>query len=239
MGSDRWHLPGLALVAGLLPTLVAVAASPDADADARAAKWEPAIAAFEAQDRESPPVPGGVVFLGSSSIRRWDLAGSFPDLPAVNRGFGGSEIPDCTRVVDRIVTPHAPRMVVVYAGDNDIARGRPAAAVADDFRGLVSAVRAGCPHATIVFLAIKPSPARRRFAATQREANRLISAACGGLRDVVFVDVVTPMLGADGEPRAELFVDDGLHLAAAGYALWTRLVLPHVRAAVAAPAAAR
>lgn len=239
MRSDRRHLPGLALVAALLPMLVAVAAAPEGDADARAARWEPAIVVFEAEDRATPPVPGGVVFLGSSSIRRWDLRRSFPDLPVVNRGFGGSEISDCTRVVDRIVVPHAPSIVVVYAGDNDIARGRPAAGVADDFQRLVAALRDGCPDATIVFLAIKPSPARRRFAETQREANQLIRAACTGLRDVVFVDVVPPMLGADGEPRAELFVADGLHLAAAGYALWTHLVLPHVQAAAAVPAAAR
>lgn len=234
--------PGLlALAVGLLPMIVAGAAPPDvdADADARAAKWEPALAAFERQDRQTPPVPGGIVFLGSSSIRRWDLERSFPDLPVVNRGFGGSEIPDCTRVVDRIVVPHAPGVVVVYAGDNDIAQGRPAAAVADDFRGLVAALRDGCPDATIVFLAIKPSPARLRFAETQREANRLIRDACAGLRDVVFIDVVAPMLGADGAPRAELFDDDDLHLAATGYALWTELLMPHVREAVAEPATAR
>lgn len=224
------------VVVGLLPPLTAVAAAPEADV--RAAKWEPALAAFEALDREMPPVPGGIVFLGSSSIRRWDVERSFPDLPVVNRGFGGSEIPDCTGVVSRIVVPHAPRVVVVYAGDNDIARGRSAAAVADDFGGLVAALRDGCPDATIVFLAIKPSPARRRFVETQREANRLIRAKCTDRHDLVFVDVVAPMLGADGEPRAELFVADGLHLDAPGYALWTRLVMPHLRQARVEPATA-
>jgi autotransporter-associated beta strand protein len=230
----RWTRTLAVLVAGLLPPLTAAAAP---EADERAAKWEPALAAFEAQDRETPPAPGGIVFLGSSSIRRWDVERSFPDLPVVNRGFGGSEIPDCTRVVSRIVVPHAPRVVVVYAGDNDIARGRSAAAVADDFGGLVAALGDGCPDAMIVFLAIKPSPARRQFVEPQREANRLIRAMCAGRRDVVFVDVVAPMLGADGEPRAELFVADGLHLDAPGYALWTRLVMPHLRQARADPAA--
>ena len=32
------------------------------------------------------------------------------------------------------------------------------------------------------------------------------------------------MLGPDGQPRPEIFLDDGLHMNAQGYTIWTNLV---------------
>ena len=101
-----------ALVPGLLPA---------ADDDPFA-KWEADIAAFEAADREHPPEPGGIVFVGSSSIRLWDLQRDFPDLRMLNRGFGGSQVADSAHFAERIVIPYRPRIVVLYAGDNDMRR---------------------------------------------------------------------------------------------------------------------
>jgi lysophospholipase L1-like esterase len=37
------------------------------------------------------------------------------------------------------------------------------------------------------------------------------------------------MLGADGRPRAELFVADSLHMTRAAYALWRDRLTPVVR----------
>ena len=113
-------------------------------------RWAPAIAAFEAQDREQPPQPGGAMFLGSSSIRFWDLerwfpASRFPGLRATNRGFGGSQIADSLRYLDRIVWPHRPSTIVFYAGDNDIAAGKSAQAVAADFAELGRRCGRSCP----------------------------------------------------------------------------------------------
>lgn len=87
-------------------------------------QWEPAIQAFEQQDKQAPPPKGGIVFVGASSIVRWKLAESFPDLKdAINRGFGGSEMADSAKYASRVVVPYAPRTVVLYPGENDIARG--------------------------------------------------------------------------------------------------------------------
>jgi lysophospholipase L1-like esterase len=38
------------------------------------------------------------------------------------------------------------------------------------------------------------------------------------------VDVASPMLGGDGRPKPELFVEDGLHMTPAGYDIWTAVV---------------
>jgi hypothetical protein len=83
--------------------------------------WEPAITAFETQDRRQPPKPGQVVFAGSSSIRFWHtLAADMAPIPVLNRGFGGAHLRDVLRYADRIVTPYRPQAVVVYAGENDL-----------------------------------------------------------------------------------------------------------------------
>ncbi len=193
-----------------------------------AERFEKEILAFEAQDRQRPPTPGGVMFLGSSSIRLWNLAQSFPELPAVNRGFGGSHIADSVRVAERIVIPHQPRLIVFYAGDNDIAAGKTADQVLADYQVLVEKIHARLPKTHIAFLAIKPCPSRWKFYDVQRQANRLVEGFSKTDRRLVFVDVVKPMLQDDGTPRPELFQPDKLHLNPTGYKLWTDILTPHL-----------
>lgn len=203
-------------------------AQPAAQESDRFAQWEDAIDKFDQQDSETPPAKDGIVFIGSSSIRRWDLLKYFDDLdpPPVNRGFGGSQIVDATHFVDRLVLKHQPRTVVFYSGDNDIASGKSAADVASDFAEFCKATHAKLPEARIVWISIKPSPSRWRFGTEAQAANSRIRKVCDVDERLTFVDVWTPMLGDDGQPRPELFAKDMLHLNAAGYELWTNLVRP-------------
>src|SRR5262245_21106715 len=124
--------------------------------------WEAELRAFSAADAKAPPPPGGVVFVGSSSIRLWDLERSFPGSGFLNRGFGGSHYSDCARLVSRLVHQYAPRTVVVYAGDNDIAAGKSPATVLGDAQAFAAGVHARLPATRIIFLSIKPSPDRWR-----------------------------------------------------------------------------
>jgi lysophospholipase L1-like esterase len=191
--------------------------------------WKDAIAAFEQEDAKNPPPKGGIVFVGSSSIRGWDLKKSFPDLPVINRGFGGSQICDSTHYAEQLVVKHQPRVVVLYAGDNDISQGgKSAEQVHRDFREFVEKVHKLLPDGRIVFISIKPSIARWKVADKMREANKLIKADCEENDRLVFLDIWGPMLGEDGKPRKELLQDDNLHLNAAGYELWTKLLRPHL-----------
>src|SRR3954463_6489189 len=108
----------------LLFLLALPAACSAARQDTTQDQWKPEIRKFEEADRANPPKPGAVLFVGSSSIRIWEsLATDFPSQYVLNRGFGGSQIADVTRYVDRIVTPYRPKMIVFYAGDNDLAAG--------------------------------------------------------------------------------------------------------------------
>lgn len=215
----RPPLTGLLAVFAAFGCAPAQTAGPD-----RAARWEKDVAAIEKRLRKDQPAAGGVAFVGSSSIRLWDLTKSFPDVNAVNLGFGGSQVPDQTHFAPRLVLPLKPRAVVFYAGDNDVAAGRTPEQVRDDFAAFAGRVHAKLPKARVLFVAIKPSPARWKQFPRQTEANRLVKAVCAGDERLVFVDVVPAMLGPDGKPDPDLFVADGLHLSAKGYAVWTAAV---------------
>jgi lysophospholipase L1-like esterase len=195
------------------------------------ARWEPSIRAFEERDQASPPAPGGIVFVGSSTIVGWSLAKHFPDLPAINRGFGGSQMADAARYADRIVIPCKPRTVVLYSGDNDIAGGKSPEQVAADFRAFLDKVRAALPDATAVFIPIKPSIARWKLVDKMRRANTLISRAMQQDPNCVYADIHWELLGPDGKPRKELFKEDGLHLNERGYTVWSRALRPYLEGA--------
>jgi len=194
-------------------------------------RWEPDIRAFEEADKASPPPSGGVVFTGSSSIVRWRLAESFPELGAraINRGFGGSVTADAVRYVDRIVVPYKPRTVVLYSGDNDLTTASTPEQIAEQFRLFVSTVRAALPRARIVIISIKPSLQRWALVDKARAANAIIARDAKAARDVAFLNVEPLMLGADGKPRPELYVEDGLHMSPEGYRTWTAALRPLLR----------
>jgi len=189
-------------------------------------RWEPRIRAFEQKDKKSPPPKNAILFAGSSSIRGWNLAKYFPDLKGINRGFGGSQIADSIHYADRIILPHKPRIVLLYAGDNDIAAGKPPETVCADFARFVQTMHAKLPKTRIVFIAIKPSLARWKLVGKMRDANRRIAKLTKTNDLLDYADIDTPMIGDDGKPRAELFVKDGLHLSHKGYVLWTSVVRP-------------
>jgi len=193
-------------------------------------KWAPDIDKFTAGDVLKAPAPGGVVFVGASSIRRWtSLAADFPGTPLVNRGFGGSELADSVFYADRIVIPYAPSLVVVYAGENDLQAGQTAETVLARFRAFTAKIHAALPKTRIIFLAIKESPSRVKIREQVLLANRLVASECAKDPRLTFVDVATPMLDAAGKTRPEIFVADQLHLNAAGYAIWTKTLAPFLK----------
>ncbi|MCH2376173.1 MAG: GDSL-type esterase/lipase family protein, partial [Planctomycetes bacterium] len=219
----------MARMAALLVLLVVVALGERLDAAEDSDRWEATIAAFEKQDRRAPPTPGAVLFVGSSSIRLWDLTKSFPGTSMINRGFGGSEIEDSIRFAPRIVFPYQPRTIVLYAGDNDVARGKSARTVLRDFREFVRIVREALPNTRVVFIAIKPSIRRWALIETIRATNELVRRETELDDRLTYVDVDAPMISDDGRPRAELLASDGLHLSERGYRLWADLLRPHLK----------
>ncbi len=192
------------------------------------ARFEAEIAAFEAEDRASPPAPGATLFVGSSSIRYWEVAEAFPTLRTIRRGYGGSHVSDTIHFAERIVVPYRPGLVVFYAGDADVAGGKPADVIARDTAALVALVHRRLPMTPIVVIGTKPSPAHWAHRATIREANRQVRAALATDRLAAYVDVEAALLGADGQPGAAFYTENRLNLNGRGYQAWTAAVRPTV-----------
>jgi CubicO group peptidase (beta-lactamase class C family)/lysophospholipase L1-like esterase len=196
------------------------------------ARWEKEVAAYEASDRAGPPPRGGALFIGSSTIRRWDSLGDdFPGHRVINRGFGGSEIADATHFADRIIFPYEPKQIFLRAGGNDIHAGKLPEQVAADFAEFVRTVRGKLPEAEILYIAVNPAPARWGEKDKYRALNQRIRELALHLPRVGFVDCYDISLTDTGRARPELFVADKLHFNAEGYRVLADRVRPYLTTA--------
>ena len=190
-------------------------------------RWGKDIRAFEEADRTNPPPQGAILFIGSSTIRMWTgLAKAFPAHQVINRGFGGSHLSDSVAFADRIATPYKPKLVFLYAGDNDIAAGKTPEQVFGDFKSFVGRIHAALPNTRIAYLAIKPCPSREAYLDRIRATNHLIREYTAGNDRLLYVDTFTPMLAKDGRPRADVYLADALHLNTRGYEIWASILTP-------------
>jgi lysophospholipase L1-like esterase len=222
-----WPTTWLALAIGAALNLCLFGQIPSEEKQQSEARWEKDIRAFEIADKTNPPPLDAILFIGSSSIRRWtNLAQTFPGHKVLNRGFGGSQLADSVAFVDRIVTPYKPKLVLLYAGDNDIASGKSPERVLGNFKAFVGKIHAALPETRIAYIAIKPCPAREKYLDRVKATNRLMRDYTASDSRLLFIDVFTPMLTKEGRPRADLCIKDGLHPNAQGYDLWASFLRP-------------
>lgn len=219
----------------VLSLTAAVSADEGRPADPDPNRFAAEIKAFAEWDSKNAVPAEPVLFVGSSSIRMWRTRECFPDLPVVNRGFGGSHISDVIHFTDRIVLPYQPGTILFYAGDNDVAGGKSAQRVCDDYRRWVGLVHASLPEARIIFISIKPSGQRWSLWPQMHNANELVRAFCRQDSRLFFADLATPLLGPEGKPDPDLFLNDRLHLNNKGYAVWTKSLHPVLEKALAGP----
>lgn len=196
-----------------------------ARAQTGSSQWEREIHAYEASDLTNPPPKHAVLFIGSSAFRLWkSMARDFPGEQVIDRGFGGSEIHDSTAFANRIIFPYEPRMIVLYAGDNDLAAGMTPDQVVAEYKEFVRTVRERLPQTRIAFVSIKPSPSRWRLKNNIVAVNHEIAAIKG--KQLVFINIFSPMLDSQGNPRRDLFRPDMLHPNEKGYDLWASVIRP-------------
>lgn len=173
-----------------------------------------------------PPPARPVLFVGSSSIRYWEVAAAFPTLPTLRRGYGGSHVSDTLHFADRLVFAYRPSLVVFYAGDADVAAGKDAATIARDTLALVALIHRRQADTPVVVIGTKPSPLHWPHMATIRDANRRIREALAGDALAAYADAEAALLGPDGQPRADCFAENRLNLNERGYAAWTAALRP-------------
>ena len=206
--------------------VLASSVMPDVDDRAPEKKWGKTIRQFEDWDRKNSWPEDAVLFVGSSSIRMWPTRESFEGLKVINRGFGGSQTSEVNYFVERIVLKYRPRLIVFYAGDNDVAVGKNAKRVFEDYSKFVKIVHGKLPETHIIYIGIKPSGSRWGLWPVMAEANSMIRDFCGKDRRLVYFDSATPLLDEGGKPNATLFLGDRLHLGKEGYKKWTKLLRP-------------
>jgi lysophospholipase L1-like esterase len=196
----------------------------------------PVVMAYEEADAKKAPPSGAVVFAGSSSIQLWtSLAKDFPEIPVINRGIGGALIQDCTQFADQIIITYKPRIVVLYAGTNDLDYGnKTPEEVFSEYKAFVNKVHAALPDTRIIFISINPTVARWKEETNDLEANYLIEnyalTTNSPVEKLSYIESHTLVLGMDGHPQPKLLRSDGQHFNADGYKLWKSIIKPRILA---------
>ncbi|SEW52630.1 GDSL-type esterase/lipase family protein [Chitinophaga arvensicola] len=177
----------------------------------------------------APPVHP-ILFVGSSSIRKWDdLERNFSSYVVLNRGVGGAVTNDITYFANNIIFPYEPRQIVIYVGENDLPdQSVNADTLLQRFKILYATIRSKLPETPIVYISMKPSPSREAFFEKGKQANALIKDYLASEKNTVFVDIYPLMLDSNGKPRKELFLQDMLHMNKEGYAIWEKAVQPYL-----------
>jgi lysophospholipase L1-like esterase len=170
-----------------------------------------------------------VLFVGSSSIRKWDdVQYVFAKYHALNRGIGGAVIDDITFYLNDLVFTYQPRQIVIYVGENDVVNERETAdTILIKTIRLLQAIRAKLPDVPIAYISMKPSPCRDKFVQKAVQANLLIKNYLATQKNTMYINIFPQML-KDGKSRPELFVSDMLHMNADGYAIWNKAVKPYL-----------
>ena len=190
-------------------------------------RWEATIQGFEALDEENAPPQDSILFVGSSSIVYWrSLAEDMAPLTVLNRGFGGSTMADLNLYRDRIVVKYKPRAIVVYEGDNDVARGKSPAEILPEYRDFIDHIRQHLGAVDIYLIAVKPSVSRWDMWDAMSEVNQGLIALSNQQENVHYFDIATPMMKESGEVRDDIFVEDNLHMNGTGYQIWKSVIRP-------------
>jgi lysophospholipase L1-like esterase len=197
----------------------------------RSALWEKEINAFKEADAKTPPKKKGVLLVGSSSMRAWRTAAEdLPGLDVLNRGFGGSHIEDINHYFSDVVLPYEPKLIVFYAGENDLTAGKTVDRVHEDFEKFIALVHRHLPKSRLIFVSLKPSPARWHLRESFQQLNQLVKADTAKDKRMLYVDIWAAMLDKRGEPKRELFLGDQLHMKLEGYVIWRAKLRPHIEA---------
>jgi lysophospholipase L1-like esterase len=186
---------------------------------------------FKRQDSAQFPPQNAILFVGSSSFRKWeDVQAYFPDKKIINRGFGGSELSDLIRYVNMIIIPYHPKQIVIYAGENDLAYSDTItpAIVLSRVKTLFTQIRSALPEVPIIYVSIKPSPSREKLMPEMEEANKMIKRFLLTKKKMVFIDVYHKMLDKNSKPMPGIFLEDNLHMNAIGYHIWQKAIAPYL-----------
>lgn len=189
------------------------------------------IQRFKKQDSLAFPPKNAVLFIGSSTFTNWkDAQNYFPKHVIINRGFGGSSLPNVINYVGDIVYPYQPKQVVIYCGENDfMTDGTTPDMVVSRAKKLIDTIRFKYPKVPIAYISIKPSPSREKYLPMMIEANAKIKDLLKGIKRTSFINTYNAMFNADGTIMKDIFLSDNLHMNAKGYTIWQKIMEPYLK----------
>lgn len=188
-------------------------------------RFQGEVDALNAKEFNIDPGKEVVVFTGSSSIRMWkDVQDFYPDINAINTGFGGSHFSDLFQYLDELIFRFDPDKVFIYEGDNDVAGEKKPIQILLHAAMVYGAVKTKLPDAKIYFISPKPSISRWHLKETYEETNSLLKDFCNANENLSYIDVWNPMLNNSGEPMSDIFIEDDLHMNAKGYQIWGKVI---------------
>lgn len=200
---------------------------PEAQVAAAREKWGAEIAKLKALDKTEKHSKEAILFLGSSSVRRWEtIAEDMAPYEVIRRGYGGAKYADLAVFAEELVAAHEYRAVVVYVG-NDVTGAETDATpeqVAAWCRHVADVALARQPEAKVFIVGVTPTPKRWAAQPKIELVNAALRALCFQDKRVFYVVTSPNFINKEGVPREELFVEDKLHLNEAGYKLWAERI---------------
>jgi lysophospholipase L1-like esterase len=202
-------------------------------AEPKPERWESDLKRIEEHAKQHPQAQGNYLFVGSSTVRLWDLQQAFPDQAVLNHGFGGSQMSDIVQHFERLITPWKAKLIVIYSGDNDLAANKTPEQVVTDTEQLLKLIQTKSPQSRVLIIGVKPSPKRAKLKTEQQHTNhllqKLVEKQQANFPKLELLDLGSTLLNAQGEPIAELYKTDQLHLSPAGYTRWNTALRKHLQ----------
>ena len=186
---------------------------------------------IESFSHSTPPAPGGVLLVGSSTFKRWtNAATDLAPLPVTNRAFGGSQTSHQLMFFEQVVPPCRPQLIVWYCGSNDIKGKKEPQSVLQRTEEWLEKVLKYDDSIQVLLVSIHRCPQKHRDAQIDvvDAVNRGYEEIARTKEGVFYVDVNPALQSLTGKPRAELYVEDGLHLNREGYYQMNTLLKPAI-----------
>ena len=189
-------------------------------------RYEEEILDFEKEDSAKGITKGEILFVGSSSFKKWtNIETDLFPLRVLNRGFGGSTMPELDYYFFRIVRPYKPAAIVIYEGDNDVlAPFLTSSVILKSFDIFVQLTKQFLPNTKVFFVSVKPSPSRVDYLKKMQETNSLIKSYCTKDKNLFYIDITKHMFNEDGQIREDIFRNDRIHINEKGYKIWSEII---------------
>lgn len=186
---------------------------------------------------EALPVrPYNIVFLGDSITDYGDWNEWFSDPNIINRGISGDRVEWLLSRLDPIIAGQ-PAKLFLMIGTNDLAAGTAPQTVVENICKVIDRITAESPHTQLYVESLFPvngedfqdKTARKNHwskGAEIVEVNEALEKACAE-RQVTYIDIYSSLVDRRGLLDSA-YTNDGLHLMADGYKVWTELLRSYV-----------